>query len=219
MIIIYLAKNLVNGKRYIGQTGRSLSKRVVEHSRDRRSDTLLSRAIRRYGIEKFEWVTLAYCKTGLAADEVEQRMISCLQTHCKTGYGYNRAIGGRVRRGWSHTDETKEKFVGRRAWNKGLVGVCKSWNKGLSGWTVKDKKRQEELKASVSRQMTGNRYAAGNKNNRKAVRCIDNGMVFESLYHASDWVRGKFERSQISAVCNGRRKTAYGHRWEFVCQQ
>lgn len=217
MIIIYLATNILNKKRYIGQTSQKLERRKQAHINDKRTSTLLSKAIRKYGADNFEWKVLAECQTGRAADDLERRMIVAFGTHCKS-HGYNRAIGGKSRRGFKHTAETLEKFKRRQAWNKGTKGLTKSWNKGVSGWTVPEPRRHE-ARERVSHQMKGNDYAKGNTNNRKAVRCIETGEVFLSLYHASYWVRGKFNRSQISAVCNGKRKTAYGYRWEFVCQQ
>lgn len=54
----------------------------------------------------------------------------------------------------------------------------------------------------------------------KALRCIDNGMVFGTTTLAAEWVtswRGaKADNSQISKVCRGIIKTAYGLRWEYV---
>lgn len=216
LVTIYLATNTTNGKRYVGQTSQRLRRRIRAHINDGRCETLLAKAIRRHGEASFEWEILAECNDPHTADEIEQKYIRDLGTHCATGKGYNRAIGGRVRRGWKHSTETMEKFKGRTSWNKGRP-CGPSWNKGRTGWIVSDPERQQELRVQVSKQMVGNRYAVGNKSQRRAVRCVETGEVFESAYHASEWVRGRFERSNISDACRGRRPTAYGYHWEFAC--
>jgi len=54
----------------------------------------------------------------------------------------------------------------------------------------------------------------------KPVRIVDTGKVFESLVHAVIWLKdsgiSKATSSYLSHVCAGRRKSAYGYRWEFV---
>jgi group I intron endonuclease len=54
MMTIYKIVNLVNGKMYIGQTKYSLQKRMSGHLSDsKRTNTKLSNAINKYGIENF----------------------------------------------------------------------------------------------------------------------------------------------------------------------
>lgn len=54
---------------------------------------------------------------------------------------------------------------------------------------------------------------------KKSVRCIDNGMIFDSIQEAAIWVghgRVASTSSKIGMCCNGLRGSAYKHRWEFV---
>lgn len=215
MIVIYRAYNRLNKKSYVGQTSQSFSRRIKGHY-DKRSKTIFSKALRKYDEDLWDWVLLDRCYTTEEADEKEKEYIKLSNSHYKTGNGYNQCIGGRTRRGWKHSEDTKEKMKGRSSWNKGLVGVTSSWNKGKNGWTVKTKERQDELREQVSKQMRKNKYAAKNTNNRKPVMCVETGAVFPSAYHARESIDGRFERSEISSVCRGLRNTAFGYKWKFV---
>lgn len=219
MVLVYLATNTTNGKRYIGQTSQKFRRRKYAHMNDARtgrSKTIFGKALLKYAEDCWSWKIIAECADTATANWLEETLIHAMGT-LYTEWGYNQCLGGKSRRGFVHTEATKKKMRGRETWNKGKK-TGPSWNKGKSGWTIPIEK-QQYMREKVSKQMENNQYASGNTNNRKSVRCIDTGDVFPSLYHASEWVRGIFNRSQISAVCNGHRKTAYGYRWEFVCQQ
>lgn len=53
----------------------------------------------------------------------------------------------------------------------------------------------------------------------KSVMCIETGMVFGTCTLAAEWLRstsGRGDNSQISKVCRGVIKTAYGYTWQYV---
>jgi group I intron endonuclease len=66
-MIVYIAKNLVNGKDYIGYTTKSLDERIKSHlynsmnKSDKHYFYLFKQAIRKYGIDSFQWEILAEC--------------------------------------------------------------------------------------------------------------------------------------------------------------
>jgi hypothetical protein len=49
----------------------------------------------------------------------------------------------------------------------------------------------------------------------KLYRCIETGKVYKSLSEVKEALNAN-DVSHISAVCRGKRKTANGHRWEYV---
>ena len=65
---VYKITNLYNGKVYVGQTKFSVEKRFKEHAK---ADSLIGRAIRKYGEENFYREVLATCETRDEAYELE----------------------------------------------------------------------------------------------------------------------------------------------------
>ncbi|MBR5914145.1 MAG: GIY-YIG nuclease family protein [Selenomonadaceae bacterium] len=88
-MIIYKITNLINGKIYVGQTKFSVEKRFKEHAK---ADSLIGRAIRKYGKENFKIEVIETCKTFIELNEREIFWIAKL--NCKVPNGYNIADGG-----------------------------------------------------------------------------------------------------------------------------
>jgi len=131
--IIYKAVNRINGKVYIGQTCQSFRRRINEHKRDalvRNCNFSFHKAIRKYGIENFEWEILTVAGVD-ALDALERGFVTFYKSSSKR-YGYNLTVGGSVLRGKQnpffgrkHSIETRKLISDR---NKG----CVSHNKGKS---------------------------------------------------------------------------------------
>lgn len=164
--IIYCAKNKVNGKVYVGQTTKTLAYRKGAHIRALRRARLQCRkfylALKKYGIESFEWFVLAECNSQSELDSFEIKFI-CILRATENEYGYNIAKGGKAgsrmsnetkrllsesRKGeksvWygkKHTEETKRKISLAQ---KGKVG----------------KPHTEESKAKLRQKMLGNSISA-----------------------------------------------------------
>lgn len=88
-MIVYLLTNLVNGKMYVGQTIRTLERRLKEHAE---ADSLIGKAIREFGIENFSGEVLETCQTKNQLNEREIFWIAKL--NCKVPNGYNVKDGG-----------------------------------------------------------------------------------------------------------------------------
>jgi len=71
--IIYCATNIINNKKYIGQTIRSLDKRIKEHIGHANKDNKYAfhLAINKYGIDKFEWEEIDVADNQEELDEKE----------------------------------------------------------------------------------------------------------------------------------------------------
>lgn len=106
--------------------------------------------------------------------------------------------------GKKHTDETRAKMrashADRPPPRPDVVERVAEFHRG--------RKRSAESRARMS--------AAQPK---KPVRCIDNGIVFDSVSSAAGWIRqsGRETASKqgIWFAAQGRLKTAYGYRWEY----
>lgn len=92
--LVYMLTNRVNGKRYIGVTTTSLKRRVQFHVLDakNKSEKVLARAIRCYGIESFDAVVLYEAASKEEMFAVERGLIAAHGTYVPNGY--NRSLGG-----------------------------------------------------------------------------------------------------------------------------
>jgi len=104
--IIYLLKNVANGKIYVGQSWYPLLTRMGKNGCNYSHSVYLFNAIKKYGVEKFRYEVLERCKTQEEADESEKDYIEHYDAR-KQGIGYNIKEGGSAGR---HSEETKKKI-------------------------------------------------------------------------------------------------------------
>lgn len=94
---IYIIKNTVNSKVYIGQTRTSVEQRWREHLRHAQyGDQIINRAMKKYGVDKFYIETLEICNIKLL-DYREMYYIDLYDSTNKSK-GYNVSIGGNTPR-------------------------------------------------------------------------------------------------------------------------
>lgn len=94
---IYIIRNTINNKIYIGQTKTSVDIRWKEHLRHAKyGDQVINRAMRKYGTNKFYIETLEICDISLL-DQREMYYIDLYDSTNKSK-GYNVSIGGRTPR-------------------------------------------------------------------------------------------------------------------------
>lgn len=92
---IYIIRNTVNNKVYIGQTKVSVNVRWQEHLRHAKyGDQVINRAMRKYGVDKFYIETLEIC----SIDVIDYREIYYIDLYDSTNKskGYNVSIGGKT---------------------------------------------------------------------------------------------------------------------------
>lgn len=110
-MIVYLATNLINGKKYVGYTTKELSERIKGHirksknKRDKHYFYLFQNALRKYGPDNFAWEILHSCDN---LDEVTKMEISFIkELNTISPKGYNLTEGGN---GGIQSQETKDKI-------------------------------------------------------------------------------------------------------------
>lgn len=94
---IYIIRNTVNSKVYIGQTRTSVEQRWKEHLRHARyGDQVINRAMKKYGVDKFYIETLEICELS----SLDDREIYYIELYDSTdkSKGYNVSIGGNTPR-------------------------------------------------------------------------------------------------------------------------
>ena len=94
---IYIIKNTINNKVYIGQTRVSVEQRWKEHLRHAQyGEQVINRAMKKYGIDKFYIETLEVC----SVDILNYREMYYIDLYDSTNKskGYNVSIGGNTPR-------------------------------------------------------------------------------------------------------------------------
>jgi group I intron endonuclease len=126
MYTIYLAKNKVNGKCYVGQTRSTLEKRKLYHFyASKKANCKFQHAINKYGLDGFEWSILEENIPTEFADEKEiqyQKLYKVVEQGYNHFYrgnnGFNQlsseehskisSLGGKSHRGKKESDETRK---------------------------------------------------------------------------------------------------------------
>lgn len=92
---IYKVENLINGKKYIGQSV-NIPKRWIKHRSDafnkncNHYDKILYKAIRKYGLENFSFEVIEYC----SIEELNDKEYYWVNHYDSYHHGYNATLGG-----------------------------------------------------------------------------------------------------------------------------
>jgi group I intron endonuclease len=116
--IVYKIENLINGKKYIGQTSRDMFVRFQEHcSLNNKTCSKLKNSIKKYGKDCFYMEALWESEncTQEEINEKEMEMIKKYNTMSPNGYNLTEGgLGGR------HSDETKQILskISKKMWSE-----------------------------------------------------------------------------------------------------
>lgn len=182
-MIVYMATNKTNGRRYIGMSTKTLEQRKKLHVYD--DGTYFHKAVTKYGIDGFEWKVLCnQCTDMDALRDKEKYFIKEYNTYL--GDGYNLTEGGDSGNGlsgedhWSygkpstfrgkeHTEESKQlirekrsKQVMRKGWNhteETKRKISENCNNTGENNPMYGKNHSEESKKRMSEQRRGKSYS------------------------------------------------------------
>lgn len=215
--VIYLIENLLNGKKYVGQTRQMLRQRINQHKSHNK--TYIDRAIKCYGFENFKVEILEECASP---DELNEREIFWIKTlDTKVPNGYNRTDGGadidniasemKLAVCCLNDGRIFESIVeAARYYNipkTNISALCHGYRLNIgSEYRFEFVDEQKRAAAEIRRQKISQR--------NKPVRCIENGIIYESAVAASK-ATGIY-RICISFACRHKSRTAGGYHWEFV---
>lgn len=113
MYRIYIVRNRVNGKVYIGQTYRSIKTRWQEHWRQRKDGTYFHQALMKYGTHNFTVRKIATAENGSLADLLEMIYIHMYKS-TNPSLGYNRTEGGSGTKGPMRPEHRAKLIAARR---------------------------------------------------------------------------------------------------------
>lgn len=141
--------------------------------------------------------------------------------------------------GKKHSKETKELMseIGRnRTFSEETrvkIGVATALRQEELGHPMQGKTHTKEAREKISSAMKNRDVSSEtrvkmseNHARKRSVVMLDKKteeriFVFDSMKHASDWLKENTEYTKaksgdISSVCTGRRRTAYGFKWEYL---
>jgi hypothetical protein len=136
-MVIYYIKNLVNGKGYVGQHCGDADSRWRQHLREAlqvENPRPLYAAMRKYGLQNFEYEVLEQIPLELGQKELDLREIYWIHnknTYILNGHGYNLTLGG----GGNLSAFCKTTEVGKDKFNWGQYdregNLIKVWSTAL----------------------------------------------------------------------------------------
>lgn len=236
--VVYEHKNKLNNKRYIGITSQKVKERWKRGS-SYSKNTKIYKAIQKYGWDGFEHIILFENLTQKEAEQKEIELIKAYKT-TEDKYGYNIQNGGnsngkftqetkdkisKSKKGKKMSNYTKKKMSesrkGKLHWNYGkktnaqtIEKMKKShigqvaWNKGKKRKEWLSKENEILLKEKQKKAMLGNKFSC------KPIVCIETDVVYEGVLDAQK--KTKINASNISMVCNNKRKSAGGFHWKYI---
>lgn len=190
MCVIYKITNLINGKCYIGKTVKDNAKsRWNDHINGYHPNSLIHKAISKYGVENFTFEELEYPTSPEILNIRERYLIKKYNSLAPNGY--NLTVGGDGCLGFEMSEKTKQELSNKR--------------KGKP-WT--ERQREVLSKARI-----------GNNNAGKAVAMVDPQTkeilaVFKSAKEASR-VSGIYP-TNITRACKNPKLKARGYYWIYV---
>lgn len=119
--IIYLVTNLINDKKYVGQTCVAFEYRKRKHLKHAfvyYSQSKFYEALRKYGQSNFKWIIIEEIDDLNLLNERETYWIEYYDSF---NNGYNMTLGGDSVRGYHHTEESKQKIKDKMKGKNNLV--------------------------------------------------------------------------------------------------
>lgn len=240
---IYSHTNLINGKKYIGQTKYGDDpQRRWRYGSGYQDCVIFHNAIQKYGWDNFKHEIILDGLTQEEANFYEESYIKSYHTCVmdKDCWGYNSTYGGDNR---LISDETREKmrYISTKLWESDdyRAKACR----GRKGREVSQETRHklsaslsgrilsEEHKRKLREQKIGKPFSEEHKKhlsensvNSKKVRCLETGEIFDSCSEAAVAMNmNKNSRTHISRACKFVGLTAGKHpetgerlHWEYV---
>lgn len=220
---IYLIRNIINSKIYVGKTTKTLNQRLSSHfyfAIKKESKTHLHKAIRKYGKENFIIEEIECCENNLGDREIF--WISELNPD------YNQTLGGDGGiLGYEHTEKTKkilsEKRKGKYSKENNPFYNRKHTDEQKKKWSEMRKGCQSPCGFFGKKHTTESKLKTSQslKNNKNIKRIkvfqldIDGNFLreFDSLSDAAKFVNTN--PSNIKYTCEGKFKHCKGYKWSY----
>ena len=210
---IYLWTNLVNGKKYVGQT--TCFHRRMKTYRYTYPNAYMEHAVKKHGIDNFDITILERDVPLDKLDEREQYWLDYYQSY-DTDKGYNICKIASTTEGVTHTEEWRQEHSD---WLKDKWATDedyrKFWHDKMSGENnyFYGKHFSGELNPMYGKHHSQTTKDKMSKAIGKSVRCVETGDVYTSITRAAQAI-GVTRCVVSEALHKGYR--AGGYHWEFV---
>lgn len=233
--VSYLVTNLINGKRYVGITNKTIQKRWTRHCKDAMNGVtnLLQRAISKYGSEAFIIVELhTYADAGEAKKD-EVRLIADLKTFSfdADSHGYNMTRGGGGAMGYRFSDEQKAKMSARAKETNAMRGkthseetkrqMSESHKRTVHSPETLEKMRERAIqmgKLNIGKKHTEQSRKKMSEGHKIPVqqRSVEGELIAEFPSALDAEASTGVKKQHIWRCCNGIRKSAKGFTWCYA---
>lgn len=222
---IYMHKNKINGKVYIGQTKQSLERRW-NNGYGYLGCPYFYKAIQKHGWNNFEHILLEDNLTADEANEKEIYYINQYQSYIED-YGYNISLGGA---GLSKENipvyqyDLNGNYI--KTWNS-ISEICDTLNiNGSHIYTccnekmdyVYDSQWKYYYKEKIDGVLTKGEKISFKKKKPIYQYSLD-GYFIRKFDSATDAEKEGFGISNVRACCNGRMMSSYGYQWRDYYKQ
>lgn len=179
MNTIYCIENTINGKKYVGKTSKDIEKRFREHvnaSNRKTTNSLLHKAILKYGAKSFKIYILEENITSENSNSKEIFYIKSLNTLCPNGYNLTKGGDGGE---WSNERKRRQSEFQKKFANTPEEKLKRS---------IRSKKTYEDpkLRLKISNMSKDRKWINKNETNKFVKE-------FElQTYIENGWILGKF---------------------------
>ena len=155
---IYLFTNLVNEKKYVGQS-QNCYQRMKQYIRIKKPRRLFERALIKYGFNNFELTLLEFNIPNEELDRLEQYWMDYYKSYDLT-IGYNLCSEAKSTRGYNHTEEDKLKMskIAKQRFIEHPEYIKKGKDNPMYG-----KKLSQETRQKMSNSRLNNQNAKGHR--------------------------------------------------------
>lgn len=201
--IIYLHKNKINGKCYVGQTCQKPETRWGLQGNNYRDQPYFFKAIQKYGWDNFEHIIL---ENNIPENQRNER--ECYwggYYHSLAPEGYNLKLG----------DNEQVIYSELHQQNRSKASLL-NWQSEEYRQKVSQGRHQMWQIASLEtkQKMLANLQHSGETGRNKMVLCIETNVIYKSTREAER--QTGIKHNNISQACNGKRQTAGKYHWKYI---
>lgn len=201
MYHIYMHKNKINGKVYIGETCQELKNRW-KSGKAYKTCTYFNQAIEKYGWDNFEHIILESGDWTLEEAFEKEQYYICLYESNNPDKGYNIKDGG-------YRSISPNALPAALEWMKEHpeFGIARAQD--MLKWQAEHPEEALAFRRENVKKATAAR--------KKPVICIETGVIYESATEAARQVGA--QQGKICMVCRGQRNKAGGYHWKYYNEE